>query len=70
VVPLDGADFQRALALGLSDYEDAVQVAACLKVGADYLVTRNARDFKGAPIVVRTPGEVLALLPELGETTR
>jgi predicted nucleic acid-binding protein len=62
VVPLDAADFQRALALGLADYEDAVQAAACLRVGAAYLVTRDARHFKGAPVATSTPGALLALL--------
>ena len=62
VVPLEASDFQRALALGLRDYEDAVQVAACLKAGADYLVTRNRRDYKGSPVTPHTPGEVLAIL--------
>ena len=62
VVSLESADFQRALSLGLRDYEDAVQVAACLKVGASFLVTRNTKDFKGAPVETRSPGEVLALL--------
>ena len=62
VVPLERGEFQRALSLGLGDYEDGVQVAACLKIGADMLVTRNARDFKGAPVVTRSAGEVLALL--------
>jgi predicted nucleic acid-binding protein len=62
VVPLDAADFQRALALGLGDYEDAVQVAACLRIGAHFLVTRNPRDFKGAPVATRSAGEVVALL--------
>jgi hypothetical protein len=50
------------LSLGLADYEDAVQVAACLTVGAHFLVTRNPRDFKSAPVVTRSAGEVLALL--------
>lgn len=62
VVPLGSAEFQRALALGLRDYEDAVQVAACLHVGADYLVTRNGKDYRSAPVSPRTPGEVLAVL--------
>jgi hypothetical protein len=62
VVPLDAADVQRALAMGLRDYEDAVQAAACLRIGADFLVTRNARDFKGAPVESRSAGEVLAVL--------
>jgi predicted nucleic acid-binding protein len=62
VVPLASADFQRALGLGLRDYEDGVQAAAALQIGADCLVTRNPKDFKGAPVTVRSPGEVLALL--------
>jgi predicted nucleic acid-binding protein len=63
VVPLDNAGFQRALALGLPDFEDAAQAAACLQVGADVLVTRNPKDYAGAPVTLRTAGETLALLP-------
>ncbi len=66
VVPLDGADFLRALALGLKDYEGSVQVAACLKIGARFLVTRTERDFKGAPVSPRSAAEVLALVPPPG----
>lgn len=62
VVPLASAAFQRALGLGLRDYEDGVQTAAALQIGADCLVTRNAKDFNGAPVTVRSPGEILALL--------
>jgi predicted nucleic acid-binding protein len=62
VVPLASDDFRRALSLGLRDYEDAVQAAACLQVGAQFLVTRNARDFRGAPVTARSAGEVCALL--------
>ena len=56
------ADFQRALTLGLKDFEDAVQVAASLRVGADFLVTRNAKDYKDSPVSVKAPGELLALI--------
>lgn len=62
VVQIGGADFLQALVLGMADYEDAVQVAAALQIGADCLVTRNSRDYKGAPVEIRAPGEVLALL--------
>lgn len=62
VVPLGDADFQQALSFGLADFEDAVQVAAALKVGADYLVTRNERDFRGTPVSTRSAGEVLPLI--------
>ena len=63
VVPLDNAAFERALALNLKDFEDAVQAAACLEVGAECLVTRNPRDYRGARVLLRSPGEALALLP-------
>jgi predicted nucleic acid-binding protein len=62
VVPLDDAAFQRALGLGLPDFEDAAQAAACLLVGADCLVTRNPKDYRGAPVTLRSAGEALALL--------
>ena len=65
VVEIGEPEFQRALAMGLRDFADAVQAAACLKVGAEFLVTRNARDFKGAPVTTKTAGEVLAILASL-----
>jgi len=63
IVPLGGDDFRRALAMGLSDFEDAVQVAACLRSGAQFVVTRNPRDFRGAPVELRSPAEARALIP-------
>ncbi len=62
VVPLTNADFQQALVLGLRDFEDAVQAAAALKIGADAIVTRNAGDFRGVDLPVRSAGEILASL--------
>jgi predicted nucleic acid-binding protein len=62
VVPLESSDFHRAQALGLGDFEDAVQVAACLRADATYLVTRNAKDYRGAPVEILSPGEVLGIL--------
>jgi len=61
VVPITSADFQQALVLGISDFEDAVQAVAALQIGADYLITRNTKDFKASPVEVRTPGEALAM---------
>jgi predicted nucleic acid-binding protein len=62
VVPVGGADFLQALLLGMDDFEDAVQTIAALQIGADYLVTRNGRDFNEKWVEIRTAGEVLALL--------
>ena len=60
VAPVDGAAIQKALALGWDDFEDAVQAVCALAIGADYLVTRNTRDFAAIPIPVVSPAEVLS----------
>ncbi len=65
VASIAKADFQRALELPLSDYEDALQAAAAVKIGADYLVTRNEKDFRAAPVPTADAPTVLALLQEL-----
>lgn len=62
IVPLEAADFHHALVLGLPDFEDAVQAVASLKIGAEYLVTRNGKDYQEAPVTLRSAGEVFALL--------
>ncbi len=64
IVPVDGTDFAQALVLGMPDFEDAVQAAAAAKAGADYIATRNGKDFKSSPVKPRTPGELLAMVHE------
>ena len=43
----------------LSDFEDAMQYKCAQKAKADYIVTRNIKDFKTANIKVRTPEDFL-----------
>jgi predicted nucleic acid-binding protein len=62
VAPVERSDFQQALAWEMRDFEDAVQAAAALRLEADYLVTRNARDFRAVPVRTADPPTVLALL--------
>jgi predicted nucleic acid-binding protein len=62
VVPIEKADFSQALVLPVEDFEDAVQAAAALKVGADYTVTRDEKGFKGLSVDSLTPGAALSLL--------
>lgn len=61
VEPVDHAVLQQALALGWRDFEDAVQAVTAAQCQADYLVTRNPRDFRQSPIPVITPSEWRAL---------
>ena len=62
VVPVEAADFAQALVFGMADFEEAVQAAAGAKVGADYVATRNERDYKRSPVKARSPAELLAML--------
>jgi predicted nucleic acid-binding protein len=61
VEPVDVQVLQQALALGWGDFEDAVQAVTAVRCQADYLLTRNPRDFKQSPVPVITPSEFLAL---------
>jgi predicted nucleic acid-binding protein len=62
VVPVEAADFGQALVFGMDDFEDAVQAAAAAKIGADFVATRNQKDFRRSPIKARSPSELLALI--------
>ncbi|MEI8323753.1 MAG: PIN domain-containing protein [Betaproteobacteria bacterium] len=57
------ADAVQALKLPMTDLEDALQAAAALACGADYIMTRNGRDFVGAPVPALTPEKFLARHP-------
>ena len=48
-------DVQTALELPMADFEDALQAAAAMACGAQVIVTRNERDFKGSPVVALSP---------------
>jgi len=41
------------------DFEDALQYVAAKAADVDFLITRNARDFRAAEIPVISPGEYL-----------
>lgn len=62
-VPAAGtAEAKAALRLGMGDFEDALQVAAALAVGADIIVTRDAADYGNSLVPTRLPGQFLASL--------
>lgn len=52
-----------ALALPMADFEDALQVAAAQACAADYIITRNGRDFVRSPVAALSPEEFLARHP-------
>lgn len=66
VAPVDQDTILKGLALGWSDFEDALQMLCATTASADYLVTRNKRDFDSDSIPVVTPAELLAILRSPG----
>ena len=47
-----------------SDFEDCLQMQCALNVRADYIVTRNVKDFAASEIPAVTPEEFLKILEE------
>ena len=61
IAPTDTEALRYALSLPMTDFEDAMQVAAARACGASYIVTRNIRDYRRSPIPAITPAEALRL---------
>lgn len=51
-----------AIAAQFNDFEDAVQYYTALKAKADFIITRNTKDFNVSKIPVMTPAEYLGTL--------
>ncbi len=59
VVSLRETDILNATNIQFSDYEDALQSVCAERIRADYIVTRNVKDFKNSPVPAITPAEFL-----------
>lgn len=63
VAPTGSDALRYALSLRMNDFEDAMQVAAAHTAGAQYIVTRNIRDFTHSAIPAIAPEQALRELP-------
>lgn len=59
IADLKGEDIRRAAGLNFSDYEDALQASQAMRIKADYIVTRNIKDFKNSKVMAIKPSELL-----------
>ena len=59
VVDLKSADLKAAADMFSSDYEEALQMCQASRINADFIVTRNIRDFKESKIPALKPSELL-----------
>ena len=57
---LTSADVSKAAALQLAECKDAVQSVTAERIHANYIITRNVRDFTKSSVMAFTPAELLA----------
>lgn len=62
VVDLRGTDLLNAAGLDFSDYEDALQSVCATRAKANYIVTRNIKDFKNSVVPAIKPSELIERL--------
>ena len=61
VAKTDNASLYFALQLKLSDFEDAMQVAAAKAFSAQVICTRNLKHYRASPIRALSPADLLKL---------
>ena len=54
------SDLTHAAELNWKDFEDAVQGVTAERIHADYIITRNVRDFSKSRVMAFSPSELLA----------
>lgn len=59
IADLKGSDIIKAAELGFGDYEDALQSLCATRIKADYIVTRNTKDFVKSKVAAIRPAEFL-----------
>lgn len=66
LVGITPEDARKALAARWSDFEDCLVARCAEKINADYIVTRNVKDFTASSVEAVTPEELFARLEEQG----
>jgi predicted nucleic acid-binding protein len=66
IAPVDQSTIEQALNLDYRDYEDAVQMIAAVQCKADFLITRNVKDYQPALLSVLQPVDFLGTLGQVG----
>lgn len=59
IIDLKSSDLKNAAEMLSADFEDAVQMCCASRIKADYIVTRNIRDFQSSKIIALKPSELL-----------
>jgi len=61
IVEVNRSVLDRALELGGADFEDNIQMACAQKVSADYIITRDPKDYRHSTVPVLSPVQYLSM---------
>lgn len=64
IADMKGDDFKKAAELPMDDFEDALQSVCATRLKADFIVTRNLKDFKNSKVMAIKPNELLERMAE------
>ena len=59
IADLKAADLKKVAAMQTTDYEDALQMVCASRIKANFIITRNIRDFTVSKVPAITPKELL-----------
>lgn len=62
IAPVDQSTIEQALNLDFRDFEEAIQMISAVQCKADFLVTRNAKDYQPALLPIIQPVDFLGTL--------
>ena len=66
LVSVTPEDAQKALAARWNDFEDCLVACCAEKIGADYIITRNVKDFRASKVEAISPKEFFKRLEQRG----
>ena len=62
IADMKADDLKKAAQLPIADFEDALQSVCASRIKADYIITRNLKDFQHSKVKAITPSELLERL--------
>ena len=66
LIGISAEDAQKALAARWGDFEDCLVARCAEKIKADYIVTRNVKDFRSSSVAAVTPEELFDRVEKQG----
>ena len=64
ITDMKGDDLRKAAALPIPDFEDALQSVCASRLKADFIITRNLKDFKNSKVMAIKPTELIERVSE------